>query len=135
MKLRLPKPGRWRDLLMLIVGVVVGAAVLDAANAVWIWINLPRFRAPFTQIERVVAYHELDNISEEELVRRYGPYGVPDKGSRFEEWNAAYIVGPGGWMPSQGKELLLLDLRDGMVVKAWLASGETGDLIKPPGTP
>lgn len=135
MKLRLPKPGRWRDLLMIFVGAVGGAVALDTANAIWIWISLPTYRAPFSDIDRVVAYYRLDGLSSAELVGRYGQYGVPEKGSRYEDWNAAYIVGPGGWMPSQGKELLLLDIQDGLVVKARLASGETGDLLKTPGQP
>ncbi len=134
MKLRLPKPGHGRDALFLAIGLMVGAAFLDASYLAWarIFPDFPNYRAPFKDIEQTVAFQDLDGISEQELVRRYGAYATPSKGSRFEQWKAAYIVGPGGWMPSQGKFFLLLDVQGGKVVTARLESGETGDLNKSP---
>lgn len=134
MKLRLPKPGRWRDALLLAIGLMVGAVLLDVSyvTRAWIFPDFPNYRAPFKDIEQTVAFHDLDGISEQKLIGWYGAYATPSKGSRFEQWNAAYIVGPGGWMPSQGKFFLLLNVKDGKVVTARLESGETGDLNKSP---
>lgn len=134
MKVRLPRAGRWRDALFLAIGLMVGAVLLDVSYVTWAWIfpDFPSYRAPFQDIERTVAFHHLDGISEQELLGRFGAYATPSKGSRFEQWNAAYIVGPGGWMPSQGKFFLLLNMQDGKVVTARLESGETGDLNKWP---